>query len=290
MMCSAAYYIGSATDYIVANTRADAIGSIGVMINFVDLTGYYEAKGAKVITEYATKSTEKNRAYEDLIGGDSEKYIKEQLDPINEVFHADVKSARPNISNDVFTGAVWGGSDSLDKGLVDELGTLQTAIDKVFELSAKNNQSNINTNMSTERTKVQAVLDLDAPLAVNENGSYLNDEQLNTMESHLDTQATTIAGLNTQLEAAQNNTELQGQLTAATEAASATEVSLDAMLTEAGLAVEGTVTEKLTALSAKVHTMANADGAAHTKVKLDADNGAATSKVGGVDISAAMNN
>src|SRR5690606_27539836 len=88
LMCSAAYYIGSAASYIVANKRADAIGSIGVMIHFVDLTGYYEKKGAKVITEYATKSTEKNKAYEELIKGNPDEYIKKELDPINEDFHA----------------------------------------------------------------------------------------------------------------------------------------------------------------------------------------------------------
>jgi protease-4 len=34
-MCSAAYYIGSATSHIIANKRADAIGSIGVMVSLL---------------------------------------------------------------------------------------------------------------------------------------------------------------------------------------------------------------------------------------------------------------
>jgi protease-4 len=59
-MCSAAYYIGSAT-HIIANKRADAIGSIGVMVSFIDFSGIYENK-VLLITEYATQSTEKNKA------------------------------------------------------------------------------------------------------------------------------------------------------------------------------------------------------------------------------------
>ena len=78
LMCSAAYYIGSAANHIIANKRADHIGSIGTIIHFIDLTGYYEKEGAKVITEYATKSTEKNRAFEELIAGKPEKYIKQE--------------------------------------------------------------------------------------------------------------------------------------------------------------------------------------------------------------------
>jgi len=270
-LCSAAYYMAAPLAWIVANKRADAIGSIGAYATIVDSNGIYEHFGAKVHTMYASKSKGKNSAYREVIENSNyEPYIKEELDPIVEDFIADMKAVRPQLSEEVFDGSAWNGANSLDKGLVDELGTLQTAIDKVFALASENNQSNINTNMSTERTQVQAVLGLDAPLAVNENGSYLNDAQLDTMESHLSTQAETIAELNTQLEAAQENPELQDQLTVATEAASATEVSLDAMLTEAGLAVEGTVTEKLTALSAKVAVMANADGATHTIPKIDA--------------------
>ena len=61
MMCSAAYYIASPSDHIVGNSRLDCVGSIGVMISFLDPTGMYLKKGATIINEYATKSTEKNR-------------------------------------------------------------------------------------------------------------------------------------------------------------------------------------------------------------------------------------
>ena len=267
LMCSAAYYIASGANHIIANKRADAIGSIGVMIHFVDLNGYYEKLGANVITEYATKSTEKNKPFAELIKGNPEEYIRKELDPINEQFHEDIKTSRPNINTDVLKGATWNAKDSLELGLIDEIGTLQTAIDKVFELS----NSNLKTNntMSKNRAQVQAVLDLENPLAQTDNGSYLNEEQLDALESHLSAQNATIGTLQTDLEAAQNNTELQTQLTEATGSLSAAETSVDAMLEEAGLEVEGSFTEKLTALNAKVAVMAKKDGAQISKTKID---------------------
>ena len=144
-MCSAAYYIGAAADHIVANKRADKIGSIGTMISFLDLTGYYEKQGAKLITEYATKSTEKNKDFEELIKGNPEGFIKNELDPVTDEFHADMKAARPNLNEKVLTGATFNTKASKKMGLIDEIGTLQTAINKVFELSKPaKNKSNIN--------------------------------------------------------------------------------------------------------------------------------------------------
>jgi protease-4 len=44
----------------------------------------YEKQGATLITEYATQSTEKNKAFEELLKGNPELYIKTELDPIAE--------------------------------------------------------------------------------------------------------------------------------------------------------------------------------------------------------------
>lgn len=291
-MCSAAYYIGSASDYIIANKRADHIGSIGTMIYFIDFTGWYEKEGAKVITEYATKSTDKNKDYEELIKGNPESYIKNQLDPITEDFINDIKQVRSKVNEEVFTGKTYSASDAITMGLVDELGTLQTAIDKVFELAKKSSNQNLNTDMSKQLVKVQAILGLDAPLASTaEKGSYLNSEQLETLENGLVALEDSKADLQTQLDAAKNNTELSEKLTASESIVTAVEASLNEMLTSAGLDVTGTLTEKTAALSAKVTEMGKADGSTPTNVKVDVNNtSAASNVVDGYDITGAMNN
>jgi protease-4 len=292
-MCSAAYYLGNATQYIVANKRADHIGSIGAYATIVDFNGLLEKLGAKVHEMYATESTEKNSDFREVFKGNYEPYIKNTLDPIVATFHADMKATRPGLNEAVFSGGTWTGDKSLEMGLIDELGTIQTAIAKVFELADKSSNSNLNTNMNTRQLPtVQSVLGLDAPLASTEElGSYLNAEQLETVENRLVELDASNSALQTQLDAALANTEVQEQLTASKGTVTAVEASIDGMLTAAGLAVTGTLTEKTAALNAKVEEMGAKDGASHTNPKVDVNNEVTASNVvGGVDISAAMNN
>jgi hypothetical protein len=145
--------------------------SIAISFLFIDFTGYYKKQGAKVITEYATKSTEKNKAFEELLKGNSKLIIAEELDPINDQFHADVKASRPGISEEVFAGATWNAEDSLKLNLIDSIGTLQDAIDKVFELSKPSTNKSNNTMSTKKLPRVEAVLGLEAPLAITENAS-----------------------------------------------------------------------------------------------------------------------
>src|SRR5690606_21664710 len=90
IMASAAYYIGASADHIIANKRSDAIGSIGAYAQFLDLQGYYEQKGAKLHTIYSSKSEEKNKSYRELLKGNYDIYIKENLDPIVNDFINDI--------------------------------------------------------------------------------------------------------------------------------------------------------------------------------------------------------
>ncbi|RZJ71093.1 S49 family peptidase [Flavobacterium sp.] len=287
LMCSAAYYIGSASSHIVANKRADAIGSIGVMIHFVDLTGYFEQLGAKVITEYSTHSTEKNRPLEELLGGDASRYIKEELDPIAETFIADMKAARSGIPEDTFLGGTWNAQDALSRNLIDEIGTLQTAVEKVFEL-AKNTNPNSNT-MSKNRTNLQAVLGLDAPLVeTEEKGSYLNGEQLDTVETRLAENESSIATLTQERDEALAN--VNQDAADATAQVTTAEASVDALLTDSGLEITGTLQEKLTSLSAHVVELNAKDGADHTNPKTDGNLSTSSNVIGGIDVSAALNN
>lgn len=290
-MCSAAYYLGNATQYIVANKRADHIGSIGAYATIVDFNGLLEKLGAKVHEIYATESKEKNSDFREVFKGNYEPYIKNVLDPIVATFHADMKATRPGLNEAVFAGGTWTGAKSLEMGLIDELGTIQTAIAKVFELADKSSNQNLNTDMSKELVKVQAVLGLTAPLASTaENGSYLNAEQLDALEKGFVELESTNATLKTDLDAALANTEVKEKLTASEGVVTSVEASIDEMLTSAGLDVTGTLTEKTTALSAKVTEMGKADGAKSTNVKVAAKNTVPSNVIGGIDVSAGLNN
>lgn len=279
-MCSGSYYIAAATQKIIANKRADAIGSIGAYATIVDSNGIWEHFGAKVHTIYATKSTEKNSEYREVIDNSNyEPYIKNQLDPIVETFITDMKFMRPQISEECFKGGTWTGEQSLELGLVDANGNLQDAINSVFELATNTNNSKSNTNMNTKSLpKVEAVLGLDAPLALTDNGSFLNEEQLEAINGRLETLETENSTIQTQLDDANANHQtaidaVTGKLTEATNNATAVEASVDTIMANLGLPVEGSITEKLAALNTKSVAVGKQDGAAPTAPKIGANEG-----------------
>lgn len=299
MMCSAAYYIGSAASHIVANKRVDAIGSIGTMINFIDMTGAYEKIGAKIITEYATKSTEKNKDFEDLLKGDPKGYIKNVLDPITDDFHTDMKAVRKNLSEDVLKGGTFNSQASLKNGLIDEIGTMQTAINKVFAL-AKKSPKNSNLNNSKQNTMsklnvplIEAAIGSAFSEGETENGILLTDEQANAIEALLATNAQAIA--DAQTAAAANIEAITGLVAAAKEAttnATAVTTAIQNALTTAEVENAATLSneEGITALSALVAEYGGKDGGKPSNAPASTDDqGSDASIVSGVDLKHALN-
>ena len=293
LMCSAAYYIGSAASHIVANKRADSIGSIGAMTSFVDMKGFYEKKGAKVITEYATKSTDKNKDFEDLLKGDPKGYIKNVLDPIVDTFHNDMTSVRSNLNESVLSGGVYNAEDSLSNGLIDEIGTLQTAIDKVFELS-KTTPNNSNKNNSKKNTMsdlkvplIEAVIGSSFAEGETEQGIILTDAQATALENRLSENDTAIAT------AATEATALDEKITGLTATSTTVTTAIQNALATAE--VEGAATmsneQGVAALSALVAEYGAADGA-KPSTSLDGPENADDDNpnvIEGMDISADMN-
>lgn len=264
-LCSAAYYIANATDYIVANKRADHIGSIGAYASFVDGNGLIEHFGGKVHTLYASKSKDKNSDYREIMdNANYEPYIKNQLDPIVETFHADMKATRPSLKDEVFGGATYNGVDALNMNLIDENGNLQTAILKVFELSSEKSQSlNNNSNtMSKERTNLQAVLGLESPLvATKDQGSYLNEEQLDALETHLTASSTALT------EAQEARTKAETALAQEKEKETAVVTELNGLAKEVGVEPGKDSAETIAAMSTKIAELNAKPGATHTTVK-----------------------
>lgn len=296
---SAAYYMYAAAKHRIANKYADFIGCIGIMIFSIDLTGVIEKAGGKVNELYSDFSPEKNLQSRKLKEGDERPVIEKLLNPDAELFHADMKKFLPNVTERALKGDIFSPEEAIEEGLVDSLGTLQDAIDKVIELSKANKKSNSKSNtnnMAKSLPKVEAVLGLDAPLASTDNGSYLNEEQLDTIENRLETMETENSTLQTQLDDANANHQtaidaVNAQLTEATNNATAVETSVNAIMDNLGLSTEGSLTEKLAALNAKAETLGKADGAQPTNPKVDTGaNPEASNLVGGVDVSAAMNN
>lgn len=254
LMCSAAYYIGSAADFVIANPRADAIGSIGVMVFYIDMTGIYQKEGATIIEEYADQSSDKNKSFRELLKGNPELYIKQELNPIADTFINDVKSVRPGVSEDVFTGSTYNAEEALSLSLIDQLGTLQDAVNKVFELSQASNSNLNNSSMSKIKAfpSVQQVIGAEGEgLEIKEKswvssteGVFLSEPQIDSLEASIAAHETALASEKEKV------TTANGKVTSMV---SAVDQAIEAAGLTAEVAADATTDQKIALLGAKVN-------------------------------------
>ena len=95
LCASAAYYVASYCNEIVAGNEVSAeLGSIGVMMSFMDYAKYYEDKGIKQHTIYSNLSDYKNAPFEAAKKGDYKAIRDEELDPLAKDFQESVKRNR----------------------------------------------------------------------------------------------------------------------------------------------------------------------------------------------------
>jgi protease-4 len=184
LMCSAAYYIASGCDHIIANKNADYIGSIGVMMSFLDLIPKLEKEGAKFYELYASKSTEKNHRFRKLLKGNSEKMV-EDLDYFNEKFIGAISSTRQGINKDVFAGGDYPPTIALEKGLIDEIGTMQNAFNYIQNLNQKTNNMKKTYPTLSQSLGMTEELEATKKFMSNATGTFLQEEQLDLLESKM---------------------------------------------------------------------------------------------------------
>ncbi|KAA6349004.1 putative signal peptide peptidase SppA [termite gut metagenome] len=139
LCASAAYYIACHCNEIMAsNDISSEFGSIGVMMSFMDYAKYYEKEGFTQHTIYSNLSTHKNAPFEAAKKGDYATIKTEQLDPLAAKFQEAVKHQRNNKLNTtvegILAGRVFYASDAKKNGLIDSIGTLQTAVQRVKEI------------------------------------------------------------------------------------------------------------------------------------------------------------
>lgn len=141
LCASAAYYVASHCDSIVAvNDISAEFGSIGVMMQFPDYAKYYEQKGIKIHTIYSDLSDYKNAPFEAARKGDYKSIKEETLNPLARQFQEAVKTHRKDLKQDVdgiLNGRVFFARQALANGLIDEVGTTESATEKVRQLSAQ---------------------------------------------------------------------------------------------------------------------------------------------------------
>lgn len=292
---SAAYYFSAAANKITAHKFADFVGCIGSMYHSVNLEGVIKQKGGAINEFYADLSPEKNLQSRELKKGNERPLIEKLLNPSAEQFHLDMKKYRPQLTEKALKGDIFSPEEALKEGLIDELGTLQSVIQSVFNASKNhkpNNTNNLNNSNQSRMSKlnvplIEAAIGSTFSSGETENGIILNDEQAKAIENILQENATENTALKSEVETVtatvatltQKQTEVSAAITAALTTA---EVENAASLSEA---------DGIVALSNLVAEYGAKDGAAPTKTKGDGTDvdDVNPNIVSGVDISAAMN-
>ncbi|MFZ3046493.1 MAG: signal peptide peptidase SppA [Desulfatirhabdiaceae bacterium] len=142
MMCSAAYWAGSGVDKIVVESTA-TVGSIGVVMVHVDWSEAENKWGIKrtVLTAGQYKAIGNNA---EPLSDKARKVLQDHLDYIYSVFISAVERNR-GVSNEqalaMADGRVFIGQQSVDAGLADTVGSLDSAIEMAIQMADKKHKS-----------------------------------------------------------------------------------------------------------------------------------------------------
>ena len=202
LMASAAFWIGSYADEIIASTDTDEIGSVGVMLQFADMQPYWESMNIRFHSVTASTSPDKNKIWEDLRNGKYDAYRSQVLDKLDEKFMGIIRKNLPSVQDEHLTGRVFFARDLMNM-VVDSIGNLDSAISRAAELAKK--QSSLNHNQSTnlksmkQYQHVNAALGVESLEAVDEFVS-LNQQQLEALDNQLAMDNT--SGMQTRLDEA----------------------------------------------------------------------------------------
>lgn len=138
MMCSAAYWAGSAADSIYLADLTTDVGSIGVVASHMDISGAEEKAGIKTTEITAGKYKRAVSQYQPL-SEEGRALIQADLDQIYELFVDAVAANRgrsvEDVLNNMSDGRVFLGQKAVEAGLVDGVATLAECIQQVKDLA-----------------------------------------------------------------------------------------------------------------------------------------------------------
>ena len=184
LMASAALWIGSSADEIIASNPLDEIGSVGVLLSFADVQPMWEKEGVKIHTIVSNLSKDKVKMWEDLRAGKYDEYRKEVLDPLAEQFSQTMRENLPGIKDEHLTGKVFFAKDVMNT-MVDSIGTIEDAIDRVAELAKSNIKNQNKPTQMKNFPRINKALSVQSLEAVDGHVS-INETQLVSMEAVLE--------------------------------------------------------------------------------------------------------
>lgn len=119
------------------NNVSAAFGSVGVVASFADNRKFLEEKGYVFHDIYPKESEHKNQAIQLALEGKYDMIKAEHLSPLAMKFQEAVRAACPNLKEEVgvLTGKTFGADKALEYGMIDSIGSLDQAINRLHILS-----------------------------------------------------------------------------------------------------------------------------------------------------------
>jgi signal peptide peptidase SppA len=117
-MASAAYWIGSQADRVVASPSA-TVGSVGVYMAIPDMSKLYESQGVRMVVIKSTGSPLKGAGIEGTSLSDEQLAdLQASVDSIHEDFKASIRAKRKMVADSALRGQVFSGKQAATQGLV----------------------------------------------------------------------------------------------------------------------------------------------------------------------------
>lgn len=132
MMCSAAYYAACSAGLIYTAHGALA-GSIGVILQIMDLTGYFEQFGIRIET-FASGPLKGTGAQGTSLSTQQREHVQGRVNLLADDFKGWVTRHRAGVPDDAMQGQSFYGAGGIANGLSDGFGTLGDAVRDVLTL------------------------------------------------------------------------------------------------------------------------------------------------------------
>lgn len=134
MMCSAAYWIGSAADAVYVSGDTPQVGSIGVVASHMDISKAEEMAGVKT-TEIAAGKYKRIASQHAPLTQEGRQNIQEMVDYVYTAFIGDVAKHRgvseEQVLEQMADGRIFLGRQAVAAGLVDGVSTMEELIGKL---------------------------------------------------------------------------------------------------------------------------------------------------------------
>jgi ClpP class serine protease len=132
---SAAYWLMSACNHVTATESSD-IGSIGVILPWVDKSRLWEVEGLKYDAITNAGADLKGAGAGPSLTPAQRTHLQQTVDYVGQQFQSFVRSNRPKVNPVVFRAATYFGRQALDVGLVDQVGSFADAKRRLGSVSA----------------------------------------------------------------------------------------------------------------------------------------------------------